>query len=135
MSDVVAISLQVDELARVVIGAGIEVHRSLGPGYLECVYEESLEIELGLRGVGCLRQAPVVVSYKGRPVGEGRLDILVENCLILELKTVETLMPIHQDQRISYLKATDLTLGLLINFNVPVLRDGIKRIAYTKRAP
>lgn len=121
----------VDRLATSVIGAAIEVHRHLGPGYLESVYEEALGIELTLREISFDRQKPVAVLYKGHSVGEGRLDLLVENLLIVELKAVEALAEIHKAQVISYLKATDLQLGLLINFNVPVLKQGIKRVVLT----
>src|SRR3972149_10571835 len=117
-----------DELAKAVIGAAIEVHRVLGPGYLESVYEEALAVELNLRGVAFERQKRMSVDYKGHAVGEGRLDLLVDGCLIVELKAVEALAPIHTAQVISYLKATQLPLGLLINFNVPLLKEGIKRI-------
>lgn len=119
---------KLDQTAHAVIGAAIEVHRMLGPGYLESVYEEALAIELGLRGIGFRRQVPVTVSYKGREVGTARLDFLVEEILVVELKAVDDLAPIHLAQVLSYLKATSLPLALLINFNVPVLRDGIKRI-------
>ncbi len=123
-------SRRFDELAHTVIGAAIEVHRTLGPGFLESVYEEALCVELDLRGIPYVRQKTVSVDYKGHPVGEGRLDILVDNCLIVELKAVETLLPIHTAQVLSYLKATRIKLGLLINFNVAVLKNGgIKRIA------
>jgi len=111
-----------------IIGAAIEVHRVLGPGYLESVYEEALAVELNLRGVAFERQKGMSVDYKGHAVGEGRLDLLVDGCLIVELKAVEALAPIHTSQVISYLKATQLPLGLLINFNVPLLKEGIKRI-------
>jgi GxxExxY protein len=119
---------RLDQLARAVIGAAIEVHRALGPGYLESVYEEALGIELKLRGIPFVSQVPVGVAYKGCQIGEGRLDILVDNILIVELKAVEALAPIHMAQVISYLKMTGLKLGLLINFNVPVLKEGIKRV-------
>lgn len=119
---------KLDELARAVIGAAIEVHRTLGPGFLESVYEEALAVELDLRGIEFRRQVPVAVNYKGRAVGEARLDFLVEDGLIVELKAVDELAPIHQAQVISYLKASGRRLALLINFNVPVLRGGIKRI-------
>jgi GxxExxY protein len=92
------------------------------------MYEEALAIELELRGVPFERQKQIGVNYKGREVGQGRIDILVDGQLLVELKTVEALAPIHKAQVISYLKATDLHLGLLINFNVPVLRTGIQRI-------
>ena len=118
----------VDELANAVIGAALEVHKHLGPGYLESVYEEALAMELGLRGIPYFRQHPVSVTYKGAPIGEGRLDFLVGGKLIVELKAVESVMPIHRSQVISYLKAKSLQLGLLINFNVRLIRDGIQRI-------
>jgi GxxExxY protein len=117
-----------DKLAHDVIGGAVEVHRVLGPGYLESVYAEALAIELGIRGIPFERQASLAVDYKGHPVGSGRLDFLVDCLLIVELKAVETLMPIHKAQVILYLKTTRLPLSLLINFNVPVLKDGVKRI-------
>ncbi|MDP2885542.1 MAG: GxxExxY protein [Ignavibacteria bacterium] len=119
---------ELDQLARDVIGAAIEVHRVLGPGFLESVYEEALGIELRLRGIPFKRQLSLGVQYKGERVGEGRMDILVKDALMVELKTVDSLAPIHKAQTISYLKATGLKLALLINFNVPVLKEGIKRI-------
>ena len=120
-------SKKLDKLARAVIGAALEVHRHLGPGYLESVYEEALAVELDLRGISYVRQMHFAVSYKGQEIGEGRLDLVVEKELLVELKAVELLAPIHKAQVISYLKATGLHLGLLINFNVPVLRNGIQR--------
>jgi GxxExxY protein len=119
---------RLDKLARTVIGAAIEVHRHLGPGYLESVYEEALAVEFSLRRLFFERQKPFAVAYKGRAVGEGRLDFLVDGALLVELKAVESLAPIHKAQVISYLKAKELQLGLLINFNVPILRAGIQRI-------
>jgi GxxExxY protein len=121
-------SKRLDKLARAVIGAALEVHRHLGPGYLESVYEEALAVELGLRGVPFVRQKPFGVSYKGREIGEGRLDLLVGDELLVELKAVEALAPIHKAQVISYLKATQRHLGLLINFNVSILKNGIQRV-------
>lgn len=105
----------------------IEVHRALGPGFFESVYEAALAIELLAGGVPFVRQSAVSVLYKGHGVGEGRLDLLVGSRLIVELKAVEALLPIHTAQVMSYLKATGYHLGLL-NFNVPVLRSGLKRI-------
>jgi GxxExxY protein len=122
---------EVDSLANAVIGAAIEVHRTLGPGYSELVYEEALCVELRLRDIPFVRQAPVAVQYKGYEVGEGRLDLLVGRLLIVELKVVEALGPVHSAQMLSYLKATALELGLLINFSVSVLKNGIKRIVLT----
>ena len=121
-------SEDVNGAAHAVSGAAVEVHKLLGPGFLESVYEEALSMELQLRGISFARQAPVSVSYKGRIVGDGKIDLLVEDILVVELKAVEALAPIHSVQLLSYLKSTGHKLGLLINFNVPVLRDGIKRV-------
>lgn len=122
----------VDALCRRVIGAAIEVHRLLGPGFLESVYEEALCVELLLQDIRFARQVPVGVAYKGETVGEARIDLLVDDRLVVELKAVETLAPIHVAQVISYLKATRLTLGLLITFNVTILPRGIKRVVLTQ---
>jgi GxxExxY protein len=119
----------VDRTARAVIGAAIEVHRTFGPGFLESVYEQALCLELTHWGVPFVAQHRFSLSYRGQAVGEGRVDLLVDQALILELKTVEALNNLHQAQLLSYLKALQCPLGLLINFNVPVLKDGIKRIA------
>ena len=124
----VELNSELNALSQRVIGAAIEVHRILGPGFLESVYEQALVLELGLQGITCDRQASVYIEYKGHSVGEGRLDLLVGNCLVVELKTVEQLLPIHQAQLLSYLKATRKQLGLLINFNTRVLREGVKRV-------
>ena len=115
-------------LAREVVDAALEVHRELGPEYLESVYEEALGVELDLREVVFERQVPVAVHYKGQSVGEGRLDLLVGGELIIELKAVEALLPVHKAQVLSYLKASRKQLALLINFNVPLIKNGIKRI-------
>jgi GxxExxY protein len=117
-----------EQLARIVIGAAIDVHRPLGPGYLENIYEQALAVELEIRGVTFKRQFGFSLTYKGRPVGEGRLDLLIEDCRIVELKSVETLTPLHTAQVISYLKGTGYRLGLLINFNVKILASGLKRV-------
>jgi GxxExxY protein len=119
---------KLDELARAVIGAAIEVHRVLGPGLLEAVYEEALCIELELRGIPFVRQPAMIVEYKGKKVGEGKADLLVGEALIVELKAVDALADIHLAQVISYLKVSGKHLGLLINFNVSILKEGIKRI-------
>ncbi len=119
---------ELNRLSEQVIGAAIEVHRELGPGFLESVYEEALCCELTTRKIAFGRQVVVAVNYKGVMVGENRLDLLVDKRLIVELKAVEEIEPIHRAQVISYLRATGLFLGLLINFNVPVLKDGIRRI-------
>jgi len=117
-----------DGLAHAVIGAAIEVHRELGPGFLECVYEEALVVELGLRGIPFERQVLVEVRYKGVRVGEGRLDLLVGKRLVVEVKAVDKLHPVHSAQVIAYLKAVGTPLGLLMNFKSAVLKDGLKRI-------
>lgn len=119
---------EVDAFAHAVIGAAIEVHRNLGPGYVEAIYEEALAVEFRLRRIRFARQHPVRVVYKGHEVGEGRVDFLVGDILVVELKAVETLTPVHKAQVLSYLKATATQLGLLINFNVALLRNGIQRI-------
>ena len=124
-------STELDDLAHRVIGAAIEVHRLLGPGFLESVYEEALCVELTLRGIRFARQVPIGVKYKGEKVGEARLDLLVDERLVVELKAVEGVAPIHVAQVLSYLKATRLRLGLLITFNVTLLQRGIKRVVYT----
>ncbi len=118
----------VDAVCHRVIGAALEVHRALGPGFLESVYEEALCVELSLRGIPFARQVPIRVAYKGSAIGEARIDILVDGCLVVELKAVESIAPIHIARVISYLKATQRPLGLLITFNVTALRHGIKRV-------
>jgi GxxExxY protein len=122
---------EADRLAYAVIGAAIEVHRQLGPGFLESVYEEALCVELEMRGIPFRRQHPIGVSYKGRPVGEARLDLLVGDILVVELKAVDAVVGVHTAQVLSYLKATGHRLALLINFNVPVLKHGIHRVVLT----
>jgi GxxExxY protein len=119
---------ELDQLAHAVIGAALQVHRLLGPGFLESVYEEALCIELQTRKIPFVRQALVPVYYRDHIVGECRLDLLVAEALVVELKAVEELAQIHTAQVISYLKATGHNLGLLVNFNVPILKQGIRRI-------
>jgi len=122
---------ELDAVAHSVIGAAIEVHRYLGPGYLESVYEEAMAVELELCGLSFERQKPFAIDYERRAVGEGRMDLLVAKRLVVELKAVESLAPIHKAQVISYLKATKCELGLLINFNVEVLKNGVQRVVLT----
>lgn len=117
-----------DQLARAVIGAAIEVHRHLGAGLQEPLYAPALHIELALRSIPFETEVILPVSYKGRPLGTRKLDLLVGGTLIVELKSVEALAPIHTSQLICYLKLTGKQLGLLINFNVPLLKDGVKRV-------
>jgi len=119
---------EVNDAARRVVEAAIEVHRHLGPGYLESVYENALAVELGLRSIPYERQVAFRVEYKGHEVGEGRMDLLVDRSLVVELKTVDRFTEVHVAQTISYLKATGHALALLINFKVPVLLHGVKRI-------
>lgn len=118
----------VNELSAQVEDAALEVHRNLGPGFFESVYEEALAVELHLRKVPFERQVPIGVNYKGFSVGESRLDLLVDKCLVVELKAVEYIAPVHVAQALSYLKASRLTLALLITFNVRILRQGIRRV-------
>ncbi|MGA9406230.1 MAG: GxxExxY protein [Bacteroidota bacterium] len=117
-----------DFFAHEVIGAAIEVHRLLGRGFLESVYEEALSIEMNLRDIPFTRQVEVGVDYKSHIVGRGKLDFLVGGNLIVELKAVAILAPMHSAQLLSYLKTTGFHLGLLINFNTTVLKNGLKRI-------
>jgi GxxExxY protein len=121
--------MDINKLSSKVIGAAIEVHKALGPGLLELVYEECISHELSLRDISFERQKPLSVFYKGKKLDCGyRLDIVVENAMILELKSCEKIEPIHKAQLLTYLKLSGLNLGLLLNFNVPVMRDGIVRI-------
>ena len=121
--------MEKDQLTGQVIGAAIEVHRTLGPGLLESAYEECLCWELSEIGLQVRRQVPLPVVYKTvRLDCNYRMDVVVENRLIIELKTVETLLPIHEAQLLTYLKLAGIHTGLLLNFNVSVLRDGIKRM-------
>lgn len=122
-----------EALTHEVIGAAIAVHRALGPGYLESVYESAMCVELTSRKVPFVRQAAFQVTYQRQEVGEGRMDLLVANRLVIELKAVESIAAIHKAQVLSYLRATGHTLGLLVNFNVPVLKDGIHRIINSRR--
>ena len=122
-------TIEKDPLTGQVIGAAIEVHRTLGPGLLESAYEECLCWELSEIGLQVRRQVPLPVVYKTVRLDCGyRMDLVVENRLIVELKTVATLLPIHEAQLLTYLKLTAIRTGLLLNFNVSVLRDGIKRM-------
>ena len=114
---------------RVVIGHAIEVHRALGPGLLESAYEECLCFELKIAGLEFKRQVPLPVVYKAIKLECAyRMDILVDQRLIVELKTVDQLLPIHQAQLLTYLKLGGIRTGLLLNFHAPVLKDGIKRL-------
>ena len=124
--------LDLDHLVADVLDAAIEVHRTLGPGFLEAIYEQSLCIELGLRGISFARQASAHVHYKGHVVGDARVDLLVDRRLIVELKAAEHLAPIHTAQVMSYLKAMRLPLALLINFGGAVLLRGVRRVILSR---
>jgi GxxExxY protein len=118
-----------DPLTREVIGAAIEVHREMGPGLLESVYQACLEEELQRRGVEFEAQARWPLTYKGVPLkDEFILDVFFPGRLVVELKAVEKLIPVHEAQLLTYLRLTQTKVGLLINFNVPVLKDGLKRM-------
>ena len=119
-----------DDLTEKIIGACIRIHRALGPGLLESAYEECLCYELSVIGLAFTRQKPLPVRYESVHLDCGyRLDLVVEDAVVIEMKTVEKFLPIHDAQLLTYLKLSGLTLGLLINFNVPVLKDGVRRIA------
>jgi GxxExxY protein len=116
-------------LGRMVIGAAIEVHRHLGPGLLESAYQRCLVKELETRGLSVAREVAVPMRYKGEDIGTAyRIDLLIENTLIVELKSVESLHPIHIAQLLTYLRLTNKPVGLLINFNTVLLKDGIRRV-------
>jgi len=122
-----------DDIARRVIGAAIEVHRHLGPGFSERVYEEALAVELGLRAIPFRRQPEFQVRYKGRVVGVGRPDFVVAGKLVVEVKAVPALAAIHKAQVISYLRYWGTSLGLLLNFKETMMRKGIQRVVWTHR--
>jgi GxxExxY protein len=118
-----------DPLTAEVIGAAIEVHREMGPGLLESVYQKCMEWELRLRGLKCQAQVRLPLVYKGQAIDdEFVLDLFFPVQLVVELKAVEKLLPIHQAQLLTYMKLSRTPVGLLINFNVPVLKDGLKRM-------
>jgi GxxExxY protein len=121
--------MDINELSGKIIGASIEVHKALGPGLLESAYEECLCHELSLQDMSVDRQRPLPVKYKGKKLDMGyRLDVVVDNAIILELKSCEKIEAIHKAQLLTYLKLSGLHLGLLLNFNVAVMRDGIVRV-------
>ncbi len=120
--------MEFDSITKEIIGSAIEVHRQLGPGLLESAYEECLVYELEQRGYKVERQKPVPVVYKDIKLDYGyRIDILVEDKILLELKSVDALAPVHEAQLLTYMKFSSIKIGLLINFNVTVLKNGIKR--------
>ncbi|NOZ36882.1 MAG: GxxExxY protein [Gammaproteobacteria bacterium] len=116
-------------ISRIVVGAAIEVHRELGPGLLESVYQQCLARELQLQEMPCSLEESIDAKYKGLKFDVGyRLDMVVADKVIVELKVVETILPVHKAQLLSYLKLSNRKLGLLLNFNVPVMKDGIRRV-------
>ena len=118
-----------NQLSSRIIGAAIEVHKNLGPGLLESAYEECLCHELSIQGLLFEKQKPLSIDYKGKKLDCGyRLDIVVEKAVIIELKSCEKIEPIHKAQLLTYLKLSGLNLGLILNFNVSLMRDGIVRI-------
>lgn len=115
-------------LAQQVIGTAIEVHRLLKPGRPESVYKRAISHELTIRGIPHITEHPIKCVYKGLEVGESFIDLFVEQRLVVELKAVDALTEVHKAQVIGYLQSANLQLGLLINFNVPLLKNGVKRI-------
>jgi len=123
------IVMDLNKLSSRIIGAAIEVHKALGPGLLESAYEECICHELSIGGLSLERQKPLAVRYRGINLDCGyRLDVVVEDAIILELKSCEKIEPIHKAQLLTYLKLSGFKLGLLLNFNVTLMREGIVRI-------
>jgi GxxExxY protein len=121
--------MQFDELSRRVIGCALEVHKALGPGLLESAYESCLARELKASGIPFVQQMEIPLTYKGTQIECGyRADLVVDSALLVELKSIDALLPIHQAQLLTYMKLANVQTGLLINFNVPLLKDGIKRM-------
>ncbi len=119
--------MEFDELSNKVIGCAIEVHRNLGPGLLESTYEQCLAAELSAQGIPFQLQAELPVTYKDKKIDCGyRIDVLVDNALIIELKCVGKLLPLHEAQLLTYMKLANIRKGLLMNFNVRLMKDGIK---------
>jgi len=120
--------MEINKVTEAIIGASIEVHKALGPGLLESAYEECLCHELRLNHMQFSRQRKLPLAYKGIFLDCGyRIDLFVEDCVVVELKTIDKLSSIHDAQLLTYMKLTESSVGLLINFNVPVLKDGIRR--------
>jgi GxxExxY protein len=118
-----------DDLTGRIIGCAIEVHRQLGPGLLESIYESALAVELKFAGIAFKRQVSFPIQYRGKLIGEHRIDLIVENDVVVELKSVERMDPVFEAQILTYLRITKLKIGLLINFNTHLLHHGIKRFA------
>ena len=122
------LSEELEALVHKTIGNCITVHRALGPGLLESIYSRAICIELEINGIPFEREKDIPVSYRGRLLCHNRLDIVVDQRLVLEVKSVEYITPVHRAQVLSYLRVSGIAVGLLVNFNVPVLQDGVKRI-------
>jgi GxxExxY protein len=121
--------MEIEAIAREIVDTAIHVHRRLGPGMLESAYEACVEYELGRRSLGVKKQVPKPIRYEGLDLDIGyRLDLLVEDSVVVELKSVSKLLPVHTAQLLSYLRAGDYRLGFLLNFNTALMRDGIKRV-------
>ena len=122
-------SININDITEAVIGAAMEVHRALGPGLLESAYEECLCRELTLRGIPFERQVSLPIEYKGVHLDAGyRLDLLVAGAVVVELKAVDKILPIHEAQLLTHLRLGGWKVGLLLNFNVPLLKQGIRRL-------
>jgi GxxExxY protein len=119
-----------NDLSKIVVNTCFNIHKELGPGLFESVYEEILAYELGQKGIEFERQKPLPVFWKAKKMDIGfRADLIVERKLIVEIKSIEAIAPVHSKQLLTYLRLTDIKLGLLVNFNEALIKDGIKRIA------
>jgi GxxExxY protein len=124
-----------EQLTGRIIGLAIEVHKALGPGLLESAYEECLSLEFRAAGLQYERQALLPVTYKGMTLGSGyRMDLVVEKRVVIEVKSVETILPVHQAQLLTYLRLSGIPNGLLFNFYSAILRDGIRRVTLSREA-
>ena len=119
---------ELNKITEKIIGCGIEVHRHLGPGLLESAYEAALCVELGLQGLQYQRQVPIPLTYKGEQIGDYRIDLVVEDAVVVEIKSVERHDPLFEAQVLTYLRITGNKVGLLMNFNSRLLTNGIKRL-------
>ncbi len=125
-----AVSAQADAVARAIVDCGLKVHRTLGPGLLESAYETCLAYEIGNRGHEVRRQVALPIVYEGLTLETGyRIDLLIDDLVLVEVKSVDTVLPIHQAQLMTYLRLSGLRLGLLMNFNVALFKQGVRRIA------
>jgi len=126
----------IEELARIAVDIGLGVHRTLGPGLFESVYEAVLAMELSEAGLSVVRQAPVSVQYDDVPLGDGfRVDLLVEDRLVIEIKSIERLSPLHNKQLLTYLRLLGQPLGLLMNFGGETFREGLRRVVNNHKEP